>query len=111
MRVVIASSGLGHVARGIEAWADDLATALAARNEVLLCKAGTAIDHSASRVVLARESPATSKLLRFLPRSLSWRVGLGSGYEIEQTSFAINLVRLLRRNGSISFTSRIRKSR
>ena len=38
-RIAIASSGLGHVARGIEAWADDLAAALAARGEdVLLFK-------------------------------------------------------------------------
>ena len=31
MRIAIASSGLGHVARGIETWALDTAAALAAR--------------------------------------------------------------------------------
>jgi hypothetical protein len=28
MKIAIASSGLGHVTRGIETWADDLGTAL-----------------------------------------------------------------------------------
>ncbi|QJW98059.1 glycosyltransferase family 4 protein [Frigoriglobus tundricola] len=99
-RIVIASSGLGHVARGIEAWADDLAAALDARGEqVVLCKGAGAVTRPYERVVpcLRREAPATLRLLRHLPRRLSWRVGLGSGYRIEQTTFALNLVRLLRR--------------
>ena len=100
LRIAVASAGLGHVARGIEAWADDLAAALDARGEnVILCKgAGTASRHY-ERVVscLRREAPATLRLLRYLPRRLSWRVGLGSGYGVEQTTFALNLVRLLRR--------------
>lgn len=99
-RIAVASSGLGHVARGIEAWADDLAAAIDARGEsVILCKgAGTASRHY-ERVVscLRREAPATLRLLRYLPRRLSWRIGLGSGYRIEQTTFALNLIRLLRR--------------
>ena len=33
MKICIASSGLGHTARGIEAWAEDLANALANRGE------------------------------------------------------------------------------
>jgi glycosyltransferase involved in cell wall biosynthesis len=32
-----------------------------------------------------------------MPRSLGWRIGFGSAYAIEQTTFALNLVRLLRR--------------
>jgi glycosyltransferase involved in cell wall biosynthesis len=44
-----------------------------------------------------REGSAARRLLRYLPKQLSWRVGLGSGYGIEQTSFALNLIRLLRR--------------
>jgi len=31
MRIAVASSGLGHVARGIETWAQDTASALASR--------------------------------------------------------------------------------
>jgi glycosyltransferase involved in cell wall biosynthesis len=100
LRIAVASSGLGHVSRGIEAWADDLATALSDRGEeVILCRGAGAATRPFERVVscLQREAPATARLLRLLPRSLSWRVGLGSGYDVEQTSFALNLVRLLRR--------------
>ena len=41
MRIAIASSGLGHVARGIETWALTLAEALAERgvNTTLFCGA------------------------------------------------------------------------
>ena len=100
LTIAVASSGLGHVARGIEAWADDLAAALAARGEdVILCKGAGTASRPYERVVscLRREAPATLRLLRYLPRRLSWRVGLGSGYGVEQTTFALNLVRLLRR--------------
>ena len=39
MKIAIASSGLGHVNRGIEAWADDLGAALfVGGHSVLLCK-------------------------------------------------------------------------
>jgi glycosyltransferase involved in cell wall biosynthesis len=99
-RIVIASSGLGHVARGIEAWADDLAAALAARGEdVILCKGAGVATHPYERVVscCTRESAGTRRLLRFLPRPVGWRVGLGSGYGVEQTTFAVNLIRVLRR--------------
>jgi glycosyltransferase involved in cell wall biosynthesis len=100
LKIAVASSGLGHVARGIEAWADDLATALHARgHHVLLCKGAGAATRPFERVVpcWTREGPAARRLLRLVPKQLSWRVGLGSGYGIEQTSFALNLVRLLRR--------------
>src|SRR5262245_23408426 len=100
LKIAVASSGLGHVARGIESWADDLAAALAARGEdVLLCKGAGTATRPYERVVpcWTREEPATRRLLRCLPRPLGWRVGLGSGYGVEQTTFALNLIRLLRR--------------
>lgn len=100
LRIAVASSGLGHVARGIEAWADDLATALHARGEsVILCKGAGTAARPFERVVscLRRESAGAQRLLRLLPRGLSWRVGLGSGYNIEQTTFTLNLIPLLRR--------------
>src|SRR6185312_2869639 len=99
-KIAIASSGLGHVARGIEAWADDLGRALAARGEnVILCKGSGTATHPYERVVscLPRESTSNRRLLKCLPKKGSWRFGLGSGYGIEQTSFAFNLIRVLRR--------------
>lgn len=100
LKIVVASSGLGHVNRGIEAWADDLATALDARGEqVILCKGAGARDRAFERVISCciRESRLNRRLLRYMPRRLSWRLGFGSDYAIEQTTFAINLIRFLRR--------------
>jgi glycosyltransferase involved in cell wall biosynthesis len=100
LRLAIASSGLGHVSRGIEAWADDLAAALHARGEsVILCKGAGEAARPFERVVpcWTRERSATRRLLKLLPRRMSWRFGLGSGYGVEQTTFILNLIPLLRR--------------
>src|SRR5258708_25442517 len=100
MRVVVASSGLGHVARGIEAWADDLASSLAERGvSVTLCKGGGTAGRPYDRVIPCwqRDGQRTARLLRLLPRRVSWRVGLGSPYDIEQLSFALGLIGFLRR--------------
>lgn len=99
-RIAVASSGLGHVARGIEAWAGDLGHALAARGiPVVLCKGAGKCDAEYERIVpcWTRESPEARRTLARLPRFLSWRLGMGSGYGIEQTTFAWNLIRVLRR--------------
>src|SRR5204863_8457449 len=44
-----------------------------------------------------RESPQARRLVRRLPRALGWRLGLASGYGVEQATFAWNLLGLLRR--------------
>lgn len=100
MRVVVASSGLGHIARGIEAWAADLGRALAERNmAVQVCKGGGRVATPYERVIPCwhRESAQARRLLRCMPRFLGWRLGAGSDYEIEQTTFAWNLIQHLRR--------------
>jgi 1,2-diacylglycerol 3-alpha-glucosyltransferase len=100
LRIAVASSGLGHVARGVEAWADDLAAALAARGEaVTLYKGGGRPTRPYERVLPCwqREAAPTSRLLCVLPRRLSWRLGLGSPYGVEQVTFGLALVRRLRR--------------
>lgn len=100
MRIAIASSGLGHVARGVESWAADLGAALHERGaDVLLCKGAGEATKPYERVVpcWTREGAQARRLARILPRRLSWRVGLGSNYGIEQTTFAWRLLRLLRR--------------
>jgi 1,2-diacylglycerol 3-alpha-glucosyltransferase len=99
-KIAIASSGLGHVSRGIEAWASDVAAALARRGvRVTLFKGGGTADHSYERVLpcLQRRSHATARLLRFLPRRLFWRLGLADGYSVEQVTFAVMLLRHLRK--------------
>jgi len=99
--VTVASSGLGHVARGIEAWASDLAGALAARGvPVTLCKGGGQADRPFERVLPCwqRNAPKSRLLQRLLPRPFSWRLGLGSAYEVEQLTFTRHLLRHLRRD-------------
>jgi glycosyltransferase involved in cell wall biosynthesis len=100
MKITIASSGLGHVARGVEAWAADLARALVGRGlDVTLCKGGGQAENPYERVLPCwqRTSAQTARLLRWLPRRLFWRLGLNSTYGVEQTTFALGLLRQLRR--------------
>jgi 1,2-diacylglycerol 3-alpha-glucosyltransferase len=100
LRIAIASSGLGHVARGIEAWANDLAAALVERGvDAILCKGAGTAEREYERVVSCwtRESKQAAGLLRRMPRFLGWRIGLGSGYTVEQTTFTWNLLKVLRR--------------
>jgi glycosyltransferase involved in cell wall biosynthesis len=103
LTITVASSGLGHVARGIEAWAADTAEALHARGVgVTLCKGGGVVERPYEKVIPCwqRESARARFLLRLLPRQLVWRIGLSSGYGIEQMTFACGLIRHLRRSRS-----------
>jgi glycosyltransferase involved in cell wall biosynthesis len=100
-KIVVASSGLGHVARGVESWADDLAAALAARDaDVELCKGGGKAVRPYERVLPCwqREARPTRRLLRLLPRRVSWRLGLESPYGVEQVTFGLALIRHLQRH-------------
>jgi 1,2-diacylglycerol 3-alpha-glucosyltransferase len=99
-RVAVASSGLGHVSRGIESWASDLGQALADRGaSVILCKGGGSSEADYERIIpcWTRESGAARQVLSRMPRFLGWRLGLGNGYGIEQTTFTWNLLTVLRR--------------
>lgn len=99
MRICVASSGLGHVTRGVEAWAHELGHALAARGkDVLLCKgAGEAVAPYERLVPCwTRESAKTRLFLKCVPHGIAWRMGLGTGYCVEQTTFTRNLMKLLR---------------
>lgn len=100
LRICVASSGLGHIARGVEAWAADLGSALASRGfDVLLCKGAGNSRSVIERVIpcRTRESAEARRWVERLPRWLGWRIGMGSPYEVEQTTFAWRLIGLLRR--------------
>lgn len=100
LKICIASSGLGHVQRGVEAWASDLGHALAELGkDVLLCKGSGIPQASYERVIpcLPRNSAWNRRIVRWLPNHISWRFGLGGAYGVEQTSFAWKLIQLLRR--------------
>jgi len=103
IRVAVASSGLGHVARGVETWACDTACALAeAGLDVTLFAAGKVavrFGPAASGLTILpcirRTSRAARRLARLVP-TFCWRWGLTSPYGIEQLTFWLRLWRRLR---------------
>ena len=104
--VAIVSSGLGHVARGIETWAADTADVLhALGHRVTLLKGSGTASRPYERVVRCarRGGPANRLLNRLLPGPF-WHVGLGSSYDIEQTSFAPHLIPRLARATDVVHT-------
>lgn len=100
MRIAVASSGLGHIARGVEAWAADLGRALFERRQaVTLFKGAGRPEAPYERVIRCwrQGAPGTRRLLRWLPSRGMWRLGLGSAVQVEQTTFALGLLGHLRR--------------
>src|SRR5262249_38577622 len=90
IKLAIMSSGLGHVARGIETWADVSATVMHDRGiDVTLFKGGGEATRAFERVV-----PCAQRGGRWAPRiadwapDFAWRFGCGSPYDVEQTTFA-----------------------
>ncbi len=120
MKVAVASSGLGHVARGIESWAADTARALAEQGvDVTLFCGGEKIANSeeetypatACRSIpapprhrtiavgsLRRDSKKARLLVRLMP-GFAWRWGLKSSYGWEQWTFWRRLWPRLRAEG------------
>lgn len=101
LKLAVACSGLGHVQRGIEAWAADLAQGLAAAGaDVTLFGAG-----SGPNIVILPCFRRTGRIGRWIARIArhlgGWRYGCGSPYEVEQTSFAWGLWRAVRRDFDI----------
>ncbi len=89
MKIAIASSGLGHVARGIETWALDTANALHRKGVDVTLFAAGAVESEAPCVVVPcvrRRTPLSDFIVKVLP-SFTWRWGLQSGYGIEQLTF------------------------
>lgn len=94
------------MARGIEAWAADTASALHDCGEdVTLFRGSGSRSASYERLCpcLARGTYWNGVIQRHSPGSL-WRFGLTSAYDLEQASFAMNLVRRLGRRFDIVHT-------
>lgn len=113
-RVAIACSGLGHVQRGVEAWAADLARALPkAGVEVTLFGAGPTGHVPTGDAPTGRGSPGHGVVLPCLQRTRAggvarllrhaggWHYGCGSPYEVEQTTFSAALWPRIRRGFDI----------
>lgn len=106
LRIAVISSGLGHVARGIETWAGDTARVLHGMGENVTLFKGSGRPETDYEVVcscLRRGGTLNKELNKILPGPF-WRLGLGSDYDIEQTTFALNLVPKLRREFDIVHT-------
>ncbi len=99
MKIAVASSGLGHVARGVEAWARDTADALHDRSvDVTLFGAGQVETHAPFVVVpcLRRRTRLNKNIVRLAP-GFAWRWGLKDGYGLEQFTFWQHLKRHLKK--------------
>ena len=102
LRIAVASSGLGHVRRGIESWAQDLARALSRRGIAVGLFGGGDREPEVTVIPCLQRGGAPCARLTAVTRQLSgWRYGMGSVYEVEQTSFAFGLWRRIGREYDI----------
>ena len=113
MKIAIASSGLGHIVRGIETWAKDTAIALARRGvDVTLfagahlsdpgtCEPGNPRNQQPTTIVIPclRRGDAAAKRLSRMAPGFAWRWALTSEYGWEQVSFWWHLWPILREEG------------
>jgi 1,2-diacylglycerol 3-alpha-glucosyltransferase len=100
LAVAVACSGLGHIRRGIESWAQDLGQALrrAGVDVTLFGGAPTAEAALVPLPCLRRGGRGAILLAKLFRHIGGWRYGLGSPYEVEQTTFALLLWRRIRRD-------------
>ncbi|WP_207447715.1 glycosyltransferase family 4 protein [Roseomonas marmotae] len=98
IRVAVACSGLGHVQRGIESWARDLGAALDQRRASVEATlfAGAPLERALDVFCWRRSGHAARLAAHTLASLGGWRFGMGSTYEVEQTSFALGLIRHIR---------------
>ncbi len=97
MKLAITASGLCHVARGVETWAAETARAFHQMGEDVTLFKGSGLPKAPYERVCScvqRGCGLNTFLNRLLPRPF-WHVGLGSSYEIEETTFALHLIPLI----------------
>lgn len=100
-RIAIACSGLGHVQRGIESWAADLAHALRRSGGDVTLFGGAPMEGVVALPTLRRTGTPCTALAQVLRHLGGWRYGMGSRYDVEQTSFSFALWRRIRREFDI----------
>jgi glycosyltransferase involved in cell wall biosynthesis len=98
MRIAIASAGLGHIRRGIEAWAEDLGRALERAGADVTLFSGAPIDGATALPCLKRTDRTAIWLDRLVHHLGGWRYGMGNTHEIAQTSFSLSLWRRIGRD-------------
>jgi glycosyltransferase involved in cell wall biosynthesis len=104
LKIAVASSGLGHISRGVETWTEELGTALrrAGHNAYIFQGAGRAGEEWRSALpCLRRFAPETQRVVNVLKHCGGWHYGFGSGYDSEQTTFTVSLWRRVFRDFDI----------
>jgi|GEM_PF-574385 len=106
MKIAIASSGLGHLARGVETWAVTLARELAARGTDVTLFTGSELASDRQVSCKTRVLPCWHRGTirnKFCTAILSglggWRYGYGAEYQTEQATMAPHLIRALGEGG------------
>lgn len=96
-KIAVVSSGLGHVTRGIETWAEDLGHALWKRGvDVTLFKGGGQSNAPIERRIpcIQRHSRLAKVLIKLTP-PFGHHFGVGGAYPLEQLTFALSLIPVL----------------
>lgn len=99
MKIAVLSSGLGHVNRGVEAWAEDLAAALYEKNiDVTLFKGGGKKEKDYEVVVkcLQKDRNITKNIVKFFEPFSGWRYGFGFPHHVQEITFGLNVLRYLK---------------
>jgi glycosyltransferase involved in cell wall biosynthesis len=92
LSVAIGCSGLGHVHRGIEAWAEETAAALLRRGVIARLFGGAPGPQLFKSLPCMRRGGGPARnMARVFRRLGGWRYGLGSAYDVEQVTFAFFL--------------------
>lgn len=99
MKIAVATSGLGHVFRGMEGWAELLAEELHQKGvDVTLYKgAGPSKNSYDKYVPCIKRTSRLARLLSKLNKIGGWRVGLGSPGQVEAWTYGLFLLWHLRK--------------
>jgi 1,2-diacylglycerol 3-alpha-glucosyltransferase len=103
-KIAIASSGLSHVKRGVESWAEDIGDGLRRAGADATTFAGSPDPGGRSATVVPcwkRTDPRMIRVVNLCRRLGGWRYGFGSTYDAEQTTFALHLLPKIARNFDI----------
>lgn len=98
MKAAIASSGLGHVARGMEAWAESLAEALddTGVDVTLFRGAGPRKNRYDLILPTLKRNRWAAKFIAKITSKGGWRIGLGAPHTVESFVYGIQLLYHLR---------------
>lgn len=99
MKIAIASSGLGHIKRGMEGWSKDISLALHQRGiDVTLFKGAGMSEYNFEKVLpTIKRNSFLAKAIGKLTSKGGWRVGLGSAAGVESFFFGLQLLCHLRK--------------